>query len=236
MSLGEFGRRIRGNSGNFSRAQWNSVGLLTSFVRTGKRGHYERGLFTGGISRNSKIFKFSRISRKWSDHPLFFTVWGLSRIFYLEISRISGKWTYLKRRLFQGPLLLNPVLGHTPSTAGTFRKKFRKNYGKTPETLSECFLEFPSRVRLGSSQKARPGIQGIWGFQIISRILSPSVWRGTNLFSEVVPERASQGCCHEIRTSNEGISEVLRHEARNDYTNSSETILLCNRCVQSKKN
>ena len=44
--------------------------------------------------------------------------------------------------------LPTPV-GHTPSTAGTFRKKFRKNSGKTPETLSERFLEFPSRVRLG---------------------------------------------------------------------------------------
>ena len=33
-------------------------------------------------------------------------------------------------------------LGHTPSTAGTFRKKLRKNTGKTPETLSERFLEF----------------------------------------------------------------------------------------------
>ena len=42
-----------------------------------------------------------------------------------------------------------PWLGHTPSTAGTFRRKFRKNSGKTPETLSERFLEFPSRVRLG---------------------------------------------------------------------------------------
>ena len=41
-------------------------------------------------------------------------------------------------------------LGHTPSTAGTFQKKFQKNSGKTPETLSERFLEFPSRVRLGS--------------------------------------------------------------------------------------
>ena len=42
-----------------------------------------------------------------------------------------------------------PIMGHTPNTAGTFRKKFRKNSGKTPETLSERFLEFPSRVRLG---------------------------------------------------------------------------------------
>ena len=40
-------------------------------------------------------------------------------------------------------------MGHTPSTAGTFRKKFRKDSRKTPETLSERFLEFPSRVRLG---------------------------------------------------------------------------------------
>ena len=36
-------------------------------------------------------------------------------------------------------------LSHTPSTAGTFRKKFRKHSGKTPETLSERFLEFTSR-------------------------------------------------------------------------------------------
>ena len=41
-------------------------------------------------------------------------------------------------------------MGHTPSTAGTFRKQFRRNSGKTLETLSERFLEFPSRVRLGS--------------------------------------------------------------------------------------
>ena len=40
-------------------------------------------------------------------------------------------------------------MGHTPSTAGTFRKRFRKNSGQTPETLSERFLEFPARVRLG---------------------------------------------------------------------------------------
>ena len=41
-------------------------------------------------------------------------------------------------------------LGNTPSMAGTFQRKFRKKSGKTPETLSERFLEFPSRVRLVS--------------------------------------------------------------------------------------
>ena len=40
-------------------------------------------------------------------------------------------------------------LGHTPSTAGTFQKKIRKKSGKTPETLSERFLEFLLRVQLG---------------------------------------------------------------------------------------
>ena len=47
-------------------------------------------------------------------------------------------------------LQLQWLVGHTPSAAGTFRKKFRKISGETPETLSERFLEIPSRVRLGS--------------------------------------------------------------------------------------
>ena len=66
---------------------------------TGKRGHYERGLFTGGISRISKVSRFSRISKKWSDSPLFSTVWGFSKI--IRISKFSRKWTFLKRPLFQ---------------------------------------------------------------------------------------------------------------------------------------
>ena len=42
-------------------------------IGTGKRGHYERGLFTGETSRVSKITKFSRVSRKWTflKRPLF---------------------------------------------------------------------------------------------------------------------------------------------------------------------
>ena len=44
-------------------------------------------------------------------------------------------------------------VGHTPGTAATFRKKFGKFSGKTPETLSERFLAFPSRVRLGDPKR-----------------------------------------------------------------------------------
>ena len=52
---------------------------------TGRRGHYERGgSFTGGFSRITKTSKFSRISRRWSDSPLFSTVWRFSKT-----SRIS---------------------------------------------------------------------------------------------------------------------------------------------------
>ena len=50
---------------------WGGFQKLGRDIGTGKRGHYERGLFTGEISRKSKISKFSRISRKWSD-PLCF--------------------------------------------------------------------------------------------------------------------------------------------------------------------
>ena len=71
-------------------------------TRTRERKKDERGLFTGGISRISKISTFSRISRKWSDSPLFSTVWGSSKISRIsKFSRISRKWTFLKRPLFQ---------------------------------------------------------------------------------------------------------------------------------------
>ena len=84
-------------------------------------------------------------------------------------------------------------LGHTPSTAGTFRQQFRKNSGKTPETLSELFLEFPSRAQLGSPKGSRA-----------FREFSPP--QPYTSFSEVVPERASQAG-HGIPSSTGGISE-----------------------------
>ena len=103
-----------------------------------KRGHYERGLFTGGISRISKISGFSRISRKWSESPLFSTVWGFSRISRIsrisKFSKISRKWTSLKRPLFQKTpfseletISTSPYLGRIRapyefSTEGSFGK------------------------------------------------------------------------------------------------------------------
>ena len=48
--------------------------------------------------------------------------------------------------LAPGGLGTRQILGHTPSTAGTILRKFRKD----PGHLSELFLQFPLRVRLGS--------------------------------------------------------------------------------------
>ena len=58
---------------------------------------------------------------------------------------------------------------------------------KTPEMLSELFLEFPSRVRLGSPKPCNSG--HLKPPEHESRIPSPPVRLGTLLFSEVVLER-----------------------------------------------
>ena len=76
-----------------------------------------------------------------------------------------------------------------PSTAGTFRKKFQKNFEKTPETLSERFLEFRSIIGLGSPQPYNSRhLRHPEHFQTSL----PPVRLGMPLFLEMVPERASQ--------------------------------------------
>ena len=69
-----------------------------------------------------------------------FDPWAFGR----NVRRKSGPKVYVYA------VFLPWSLGHTPSTAETFLRKFRKNSGETPQTLSELFLEFPWRVRLGS--------------------------------------------------------------------------------------
>ena len=87
---------------------------------------------SSGVSRGKKVSKSQKSGSQKVLKKSEKTVQGLGKV-------LNGHF----RDFFQS------FLGHTPSTAGTFRKKFRKNSGKTPETLSERFLEFPSRVRLG---------------------------------------------------------------------------------------
>ena len=70
----------------------------------------------------------------------------------ISTTEIFPLWTpfFLQRKVLHwSKVVYGFLFPDTPSTAGTFRKKFRKISGKTPETLSERFLEFLSRVRLG---------------------------------------------------------------------------------------
>ena len=68
-----------------------------------------------------------------------------------------------------------------------------RNSGRIPERPRKRSqsVSWNSRREYGWDAP-NPIIQGIWGFQSISRIISPQVRLGALLFSEVVPERASQ--------------------------------------------
>ena len=68
-----------------------------------------------------------------------------------------------------------------------------RNSGKTPERPRKRSqsVSWNSRREYGWDAP-NPVIQGIWGVQSISRVISPPVRLGALLFSEVVPERASQ--------------------------------------------
>ena len=120
---------------------------------------------------------------------------GLLSWFWSRARRLAQvlKGIPSERRIYESTLVGQTKLfslGRTPSTAGAFRKKFRKNSGKTPETLSEHFLEFPSRVRLGSPKPYNS--RHLRLPEHFQNSFPPPVRLGTPLFSEVVPERASQ--------------------------------------------
>ena len=103
-------------------------------------------------------------------------------------------------------LLWGSNLGHTPSPAGTFRKNFRKNSGKTPEMLSELFLEFPSRVRLGSPKPYNSRYLGLP--EHFQNCLPPSTAGGASFFQNWFrrgPLRAGHG---NTPSSTGGISGV----------------------------
>ena len=99
-------------------------------------------------------------------------------------------------------------IGHTPSMAGTFRKKSRTNSGKSLETPSELFLEFPSRVRLGTlkhydSRHLKPSedFQNSPPHRLTTQL-------GTPCFSKVVlrgPLRAGHG----LPSRTEGIPDLI---------------------------
>ena len=66
---------------------------------------------------------------------------GSEKVLVRVLSSRKGPEKASQKRFF--------VNGPHPQYGWDFPEEFRKNSGKTPETLSERFLEFPSRVRLG---------------------------------------------------------------------------------------
>ena len=96
------------------------------------------------------------------------------------------------------------LLGHTPNKAGTFWEEFRKNSGKTPETLSDFACNSPREYGWETPSRT---VQGIWSLQSISRILSLSVQLGTSLFQKWL-QRGPLRAGHAIPSSTEGISEL----------------------------
>ena len=87
-----------------------------------------------------------------------FTTFFTSRqeIRHLELTLGASSPNNSPRISFAFAFVMN--LGHTPSTAGTFRKKFQKNSGKTPETLSERSWNSPREYGWDAPS---PIIQGI---------------------------------------------------------------------------
>ena len=81
-------------------------------------------------------------------------------------------------------------MGHTPSTAGDFPEEFPEKFRKDPGNALRAFPGIPFESTAGIAQTLQ--FKAFEAFQSISRIFSPPVRLGTPLFSEVVPERASQ--------------------------------------------
>ena len=92
-------------------------------------------------------------------------------------------------------------LGHTPSTAGTFQRKFRKDSGKTPGTLSE--LSWNSPWEYGWEPQS-PFFQGTWS---AFPEFSPPQYNWRRLFFLKWFQRGSLRAGHAISSSTEGIAE-----------------------------
>ena len=101
------------------------------------------------------------------------------------------------------PFLGVEKLGHTPSTAGTFRRKFRKD----PGNALRAFPGIPLQSTAGIPQTLQ--FKAFEGSRAFPEFSPPPVRLGMPLFSEVVPERASQSCRHGIPSSTGGIAEKL---------------------------
>ena len=101
------------------------------------------GLFTGGIYR---------ISKKWSDSPLFSTVGGFSRV--STIPKFSRKWTFLQRPLFQKTPFSEPEGAILES--GLFAGCFFRRVGVQLQMINVNYKLFLAPIAI------HPHISGNW--------------------------------------------------------------------------
>ena len=101
---------------------------------------------------------------------------------------LQGKRYRINPKRFSGYSNLNtsPLSGPYPQYGWDFPEEIPERPRKRSQSVS---WNFPREYGWDAPN---PMIQGIWGFQSVSRILCPPVRLGTPLFSELVPERASQ--------------------------------------------
>ena len=127
--------------------------------------------------------------------------WKKKRGFFLssEPRKILGKGNDQKSKEFlakekgkeiQGKEKRIREIGHTPSTAGTFGANSGKNPERPRKRSQSFFLEFPSRVWLGSPKPYNSRQFPDLLVQSISRIIPPPQYgwkQGFFILAEVVP-------------------------------------------------
>ena len=88
----------------------------------------------------------------------------------------------------------------------------RSLFLKTPETLSERFLEFPSRVRLGSPKPYNST------YLRLPKHFQNSLLLCTAGDASFFRSGASQSCCHGIPSSSEGLSDLKYELSAPNYS------------------
>ena len=131
---------------------FSQIWMATSLNSGRKKGSLRKGSFhwrnlLESLNLKSLSSLESLESRRWSDSPLFSTVWRFSRISKISrFSRISRKWTFLKRPLFQKTPLSEPdkCLFHLPSA---HPHRFYKHYIQQEASIMWCDLFRPKHAK-----------------------------------------------------------------------------------------
>ena len=186
-----------GQKGTFLRIPLSHFPLIRSMLGARRAGGWYRGTF--GSENGSRYRGVSQLQSHQSR--------------YSVQLRPAGR-----------PLFVPPGVPGTSGRCPTDFLKFMftfvpENSGKTPETLSERFLEFPSRARVGTPKTLQ--FKAFKASRAFPEVSPPSTAGGASFFQKWFrrgPLRAGHG----IPSSTEGISDHYP-AGRPDYTATSAT-------------